>query len=56
LAQIFGDPKSYTITEIQLTDQNVFVSSKSQAGAYILIPKEGMNKFEGVKKLIQESL
>lgn len=56
LAQIFGDPKSYQIKEIQLTDQNVFVSSKSSAGAYILIPKEGANNFSGVKKFITDSL
>lgn len=56
LAQIFGDPKSYQIKEIQLTDQNVFVSSKSQAGAYILIPKAGINNFDEVKKYIQDNL
>lgn len=56
LAQIFGDPNAYKITEIQLTDQNVLMSSKSSAGAYILIPKAGINNFDEVKKYINELL
>lgn len=56
LAQIFGDPKSYQIKEIQLTDQNVLVSSRSNSGAYILIPKAGINNFEEVKKFISDYL
>lgn len=56
LAQIFGEPSLYKITEIQLTDQNVLMSSKSSAGAYILIPKVGINNFSEVKKFISDSL
>lgn len=56
LVQIFGDPNIYTIKEIQLTDQNVLMSSKSQAGAYILVPKAGINNFDEVKKFISDSL
>lgn len=56
LAQIFGDPNAYKVTEIQLTDQNVLTSSKSQAGAYILIPRAGVNNFDEVKKYISDSL
>lgn len=56
LAHIFGDPGSYEINEVQLTDQNVLTSSRSSAGAYILVPKAGINNFEEIHQLINDHL
>lgn len=49
-----GNPLEYSLSSIHLTDQNVLTSSKSSAGAYILIPKEGEGKFNEIKKYISE--
>ena len=52
LVKLFGDPNDYQVSQIQLTEDNVLSASKSSEGAYILIPKAGVNDFEDVKKYI----
>lgn len=52
----FGDITTYQINHVYLTDQNVLVASKSSAGAYILIPKEGEGNWNGVKNFINNSI
>jgi anionic cell wall polymer biosynthesis LytR-Cps2A-Psr (LCP) family protein len=47
-----GNPLEYSISYLGLSDQNVLVNSKSSQGAYILIPKEGINIKEYVKNNI----
>lgn len=51
LAEI-GSPLDYAISYLGLSDENVLVNSKSSAGAYILIPKEGQN----IKDYIRDSM
>lgn len=50
-----GNPLDYKIREVQLTDENVLMSSKSTGGAYILIPKDGQNNFKGIQKYIKDN-
>lgn len=47
-----GNPLEYAISYLGISDQNVLTQSKSSAGAYILIPKEGVN----IKDYMKESL
>ncbi len=56
LFEMYGDPNSYEITQIQLTDQNVLVSGKGNAGEYILLPKSGKNNFNEIKSYISGQL
>ena len=44
-----GNPLEYSIFSLGLTDENVLTSSKSSAGAYILVPKEGQKIKEYIK-------
>ncbi|MBU0572280.1 LCP family protein [Patescibacteria group bacterium] len=47
-----GNPLDYKIAHIYLTEDNVFYSSSSSGGQYILIPREGVNKWSEVHKYI----
>jgi LCP family protein required for cell wall assembly len=54
--EIVGNPEAYSITQIQLTTENVFTESKSAQGAYILIPKAGNFNFSEVKSFIKSKI
>jgi anionic cell wall polymer biosynthesis LytR-Cps2A-Psr (LCP) family protein len=56
LVQVFGDPKVYSIKQIQLTTDNVLNQSTSSDGQFILVPKTGMFDFSGVKSYIKDNL
>ncbi len=56
LAKVFVDQDKYEVTDIQLTDQNVLNASTSSGGAFILIPRAGMNDFSVVQEFIKERL
>ncbi|MEK7169114.1 MAG: LCP family protein [Patescibacteria group bacterium] len=47
-----GNPLEYAVSFINLSDQNVLQNSKSAQGAYILIPKDGVD----IKQYIHESI
>ncbi len=47
-----GNPLDYAVTYIGLSDENVLQNSKSAQGAYILIPKDGVNIKEYIEKNI----
>lgn len=49
LLKEIGNPLDYAISYIGISPENVLVNSKSPAGAYILIPKEGVNIKEYIK-------
>lgn len=51
-----GNPLEYSVTNFQLSDENVLVNSKSSQGAYILIPKDGEGKFGGVKNFVLNNI
>ncbi len=44
-----GNPLEYAISFIGISDENVLVNSKSSQGAYILVPKEGINIKDYIK-------
>jgi len=56
LVNLLKDYQSYKITTINLTDQNVLIQSKSPSGQYILIPKEGVNKWSEIQKFIDSNI
>jgi len=47
-----GNPLEYAISYLGISDENVLTNSKSSGGAYILVPKEGIN----IKDYMKESL
>lgn len=51
-----GNPLEYSISTVNISDQNVLVSGKSDIGAYILKPKAGVNNYDEVKSYIKENL
>lgn len=56
LAPKLTQAKNMSVTNITLSTQNVFQNSKSPAGAYIVIPKSGMNSWGDTREFIQQSL
>ncbi len=56
LMEVFGDGSAYTTSEIHLTTENVLTEGKSQAGAYILYPKAGVNNFSSIQSYISNSI
>ena len=52
LVKLFGNPEGYQINQIQLTKDNVLYESKSSDGQYILVPRDGINNFSGIKSFI----
>lgn len=52
LVSSLGNPLDYQISSVHLSDANVLVSSKSSAGAYILLPKAGEGNFGEIKSYI----
>ena len=56
LFKLYGNPTDYEIKKIQLTDQNVLISGKSNAGEYILLPRAGKNNFDDVKSFINSKI
>lgn len=51
-----GNPLEYSISSLQLSEENVLVSGKSRDGAYILLPKLGEGKYEAIKKFVYDSI
>jgi anionic cell wall polymer biosynthesis LytR-Cps2A-Psr (LCP) family protein len=56
LIQVFGDPKAYSVKQIQLTTDNVLNESTSSDGQYILIPKSGNFDFSEIQSYIKTAL
>lgn len=44
-----GNPLDYAVSYVGISDQNVLQNSKSSQGAYILVPKEGVDIKEYIK-------
>ena len=55
LIAVFGDPKAYTIKQIQLTTDNVLNQGTAADGEYILYPKAGMFEYSEVQKYVSGS-
>lgn len=56
LVGIFGDPKTYSFNQIQLTTDNVLNSSTSSDGQFILVPKVGNFDFSGIQSYLKSSI
>lgn len=56
LAGLFVNPDEYKVTQIQLTDANVLTSGKGPAGQFILMPRDGFDKWTGVQNYIQDQV
>jgi len=56
LVNILTNSSSYTTKGIFLTDQNVLQQSKSGSGQFILVPREGVNKWTQVQNYIFSEL
>ncbi len=52
LANLLGKPEDYQIISIHLTDGNVLMDSTGPGGAFILVPKEGENKWNAIQNYI----
>lgn len=47
-----GNPLEYAVSFVGISDENVLQNSKSAQGAYILVPKDGVNIKEYIRKSI----
>lgn len=47
---------SYKIVNISVTDKNVLISGRSSTGAYVLLPRDGEEQWDGVRSFIQAEL
>ncbi len=56
LTPLLTKTKNFKILNITLSTSNVFTSSKSSTGQYIIIPKSGINNWQDTKKYIQNQL
>jgi len=45
---------NYQVQEGVISTENVLTSSKSSAGAFILVPKDGMDNWSGVQRYVQQ--
>ena len=56
LIEAIGPSSNYKIIDIHLNLDNVLAESRSDQGAYILIPKEGNMNFDGIRRYISGSI
>ena len=56
LLQIAGDPKSYQVKEIHLTDTNVLTNKVGPQGQFILVPRTGTGNWTGIQSFIKSEL
>ena len=56
LIDLIGNPQKYEIKNINLTTDNVLTNSRSSAGAFILIPKDGIGNWEGIQRFIADNI
>ena len=56
MVERYGDPSSYTIESIYLTDQTILTFSTSANGQSILIPKSGFEDWQSVHAYIADEL
>lgn len=49
---VVGNPLEYETAHIYLTEDNVFYSSSSSGGQFILVPREGVNEWDEIHKYI----
>jgi anionic cell wall polymer biosynthesis LytR-Cps2A-Psr (LCP) family protein len=59
ISELFGiidSPEDYQIIKIQLTEDNVLTTSVGPQGQFILVPKEGFNKWSAVQKYVTEQI
>lgn len=56
LAPFLKNATKFKIVSINLSPSNVFVNSKSNSGAFIMLPKEGDGKWEDVQTFVQNSI
>lgn len=53
LSPLLKNANNFKVVRINLGPSNVFVNSKASTGAFIMIPKEGVGKWDGVVQYIQ---
>ena len=56
LLQIAGDPKSYQLKEIHLTDTNVLTNKVGPQGQFILVPRTGTGNWSVIQSFIKSEL
>lgn len=56
LLQIAGDPKSYQIKEIHITDTNVLTNQVGPQKQFILVPRTGTGNWSGIQNFIKAEL
>ncbi len=56
LAKTYEQIPNVSLNSIYLTTEDVLIESRSSDGQFILLPKDGVDKWEGIHKYIQENL
>lgn len=55
ITDITANHLQYEVSFVHLTEDNV-LKATTQAGQFILVPKEGQNNFSGIQKFVRENL
>lgn len=53
---LLGNPEDYQISNVRLSEDNVFIATKSLDGQFILIPKEGEGIWSGIHNFVREKI
>ena len=56
LLSVLGNPEEYTINSVNISTDNVLANSTSSGGAYILVPKAGIENWDEVHTFVQSAL
>jgi len=56
LIDFLGDPGGYSISDINLSTENVLAESRSSGGAFILLPKAGFENWDETKNFVKSHL
>lgn len=56
IVKLIGNPGDYEIVNINLTTDNVFINSRSTEGQFILLPREGNNKWSETHNFVARNL
>jgi anionic cell wall polymer biosynthesis LytR-Cps2A-Psr (LCP) family protein len=53
---VIGNPSSYQLSFVNLTEDNILRSSRNSIGQFILVPKEGVGRWESIHQFIEKEI
>lgn len=56
ISKALGNPYSYGVFDVRISDENVLTNSRSGDGQFILIPRAGIGNWEAVRDFVKNNL